>query len=261
MIKELLCASLACIAITGCSTIPEVPAGVSAEGVNYISASRWLGVVHASTFMYLPGEQSAETDERTFTCKNGGAEVTIISRGTMRRPMSSYCQQVLSSRDFVARIYPKHPVAIELHLVPAGTAFSERRGSLRLSVPRLSLVSPEFEDEARTRANITDLVSHEVFHLAGALAGDAAAGDEETAYWVGLCSQFSVLGRLDYSSLPGAALDTSNQAMNDSSAAAFKVRGQIAGLFTSQAIDATSPAGGKLADMCRERVPFARNPK
>lgn len=62
--------------------------------------------------------------------------------------------------------------------------------------------------------------------------GDPVAGDEEVAYWVGLCSQFAALGQVSVYSLPGAALQSADRAIGESSAAALNVRGQLAGLFT-----------------------------
>lgn len=255
MIREICCVVLMCAAIAGCSSVPDVPTGVSSEGVNYISASRWMGIVHTSTYMYLPGENPAMKSSEAIRCKSDSAEAAVIAHGALLRSAASYCEQVVKGMQFVAAIYPRDPVAIELHLVPAGMFLSERRRSLRTSVPRLSIAAPEFIDDNRTRANIVDLVAHETFHLAGALAGDPLAGDEEMAYVVGLCSQFSALGRLDLVGLPGAALQASDHAMNESSAAAFKVRGQFVDLFTTGAISATTVHGRELAARCKARVP------
>lgn len=106
MIRKVCCLVLASAAISWCSSVPDVPSGVSAEGLNYISASRWLGVVRTGTYMYLPGGEAVDGRTNAVRCNGKFPGAGIVAHGGMRRDVASYCEQVLRGIDFVAVIYP-----------------------------------------------------------------------------------------------------------------------------------------------------------
>ena len=242
--------------LTACRTTPEIPASVSAEGMNYIRIARSFGVTRTSTFMYLPGEGVQAATTSKYICASDPAyRVTLVKHGSLRESLTSYCDAAVGSLKYVSSIYPDRPVSIFLHVVPQSGGFRANQTSWSVSNPRLSVVVPEFSSERRTFANVVDLLAHEVFHLAGALSGDGRAESESTAYWVGLCAQFSVLTEIGVESLPGDQLVSTDRAITESSHAAMDVRSVVAPLMIGGRVSSGSKEGDRLATYCQTNVP------
>lgn len=253
--RKLCCYAIIVGMATSCRTTPDVPSGVSGEGVNYMEISRSMGIVHLKTHMYLPGREGRSTEGSKYRCTDHhGKDITLIAHAPLRIPLQSYCRVVADALSYVSLRYPDRPVSIELHLVPHGIGFRSTRSSWRISTPRLSLVAPEFIEEQRTLANIVDLVAHETFHLAGALSRDELAESESAAYMTGLCAQLATLGSINVANLPGTQLLAKDEAIAESSRAAREVRDIVAPMMDGERIELKSHEGDRLMEICESRV-------
>ena len=253
--RRFCCCAIIIGMATSCRTTPEVPLGVSGEGVNYIEISRIMGIVHVKTHMYLPGREGHSAQGSKYRClDHHGKDITLIAHAPLRIPLQSYCGAVADALSYVSLMYPDRPASIELHLVPHGIGLRSTRSSWRISTPRLSLVAPEFMEEHRTLANIIDLVAHETFHLAGALSGDKLAESESAAYMTGLCAQLATLGSISAANLPGTQLLAKDEAIAESSPAAREIRDIVAPMMDGDRIELKSSEGGRLMEICQSKV-------
>ncbi|MFW3176954.1 hypothetical protein EX530_20455 [Xanthomonas phaseoli] len=140
-----------------------------------------------------------------------------------------------------------------MYLIPEGQGFKKSTASLRMRGATLDLVAPIFHDDQRSLGNMVDLVSHEAFHLAGYLSGDAGAADERNAYWMGVCSQLRVLGKIKVENLPGGAIAADNQVLAGSSSDASFVRREVWPFVSENRIQKGTPGGEAMEIACNRR--------
>jgi len=224
--KLIACLGAAALfSLAACRSVPIAPpAGVSAEGINAIGTRMLGGFVSVRSDLYLPGAPAADGPRQTHRCEADGSMVSMTLDARAADQAAALCALALQA---ALQAHARHPALgydIDLHLYPAGTGVRMQRAHLRFRRAQVSLVAPIFDDIARTRANLVDLIAHEGFHVLGLASHDPDAGDERRAYYAGLCTQLAVLGRVSRANLPGAPLASTSAAVETSSAAAYAVR-------------------------------------
>lgn len=247
------------ISLLGCASLREVPQGVSPEGMNLISIRRFSAFTYVVSDMYLPEEKKMERRRgaphlQRLRCPDTRMSITLL---TVRETedVGKYCAAVEGALGQVMGVYRKTAIGINLYLLPPGSGFHKRTASLGLNDATLNLAAPLFADNPRTLGNLVDLVSHESFHLAGYLAGDSRAADEHSAYWMGLCSQLTVLGLVRGDNLPGGIIRTGNEAIAESSEQAFAVRRDVQAYMIDGEIRIDSVGGKAMLETCRNTFP------
>lgn len=143
-------------------------------------------------------------------------------------------------------------IEYEVHLPPQDYRFSADFSNWGWRSAKLVLAAPWFEDVSMRYGNIADLVSHETYHLAGALAGNPKASNEKYAYYVGLCGQLAANGRIVADMAPGNAIENSTGPVLESSTAALQVRHEIHGYFENGEILNSSKGAKMITDKCSE---------
>lgn len=247
------------ISLAGCASLRKVPQGVSPEGMNLISIRRFSAFTYVVSIMYLPTENKMERRQgaphfQRLRCPDTHMSITLV---TVRETedVGKYCTAVDGALGQVMRIYRKTAIGITLYLLPAGSGFHKRTASLGLNDATLNLAAPLFADNSRTLGNLVDLVSHESFHLAGYLEGDSRAADERSAYWMGACSQLTVLGLVRGDNLPGGVIRTGNEAIAESSEQAFAIRREVQAYMTDGEVRIDSLGGKAMLETCRNAFP------
>ncbi|QKD87749.1 hypothetical protein XAV_17180 [Xanthomonas axonopodis pv. vasculorum] len=224
--------------------------------MNIISANRMSVLTYVRTDMYLPKGHKREnydgiTRFQRFDCPDTDIRITLLTVKETGEAQK-YCEAIEGAVRRVISVYATRPIGIRLYLLPAGFEFHERHASLGMVSPTLNLVAPIFEDHKKTLGNIVDLVSHESFHLMGYIAGDNRAADEHFAYWMGVCSQLSVLGEVRPETMPGGAIETDNDVFAQSSSAASVVRREVWPYSVDGEIQRANVKGVAMLEKCKE---------
>ncbi len=197
-------------ALQGCASdfTEIVKSRAPEQGVTEIAATYRAGITSIRSQAFIPGKSAKPNMRQIFRCQRSGISVELQVFGFAERAEpKKLCEKSLEASEFTRRHMPLVRLDYRVILVQSGTRLD--RKWLNLSPPRrkiLTLAIPIFPDDTKTVSVLTDTIAHETFHLAGFLNRLASAGDEEVAYYFGICANFESNKSLNLWDLPGAAL-------------------------------------------------------
>ena len=242
---------------TACSHIPrdgdDVYDRMSRVGFNSISGTFIGPLVWVRLRAMTPGTRLlAGMRGDSYACKETPYKIVLKHYSRPSEELLQACKIVHLAAEYATPPSAFGRIEYEVHMPPQDYRFSTKSSSWHWRSAKLVLAAPWFDDASMRYGNIADVVSHETYHLAGALVGNPKASNEKYAYYVGLCGQLTANGRVVADAAPGNAIENSAGPILESSTAALQVRHEIYGYFKNGEILASSKGAQVITDKCSE---------